>query len=78
VGKVEASMGKHYHQLRTNSYRSVDRYLAAHSVLFFLLNFYLANILLLGTGAYPQKQGDSASSPSPYPDFMDIKPAWKK
>ena len=40
----------------------MDRYLATHSVLFLLLNFfYLVNILLWGTGAFPQKQSDFAS-----------------
>lgn len=40
--------------------------------------FYLANILLLGKGAFPQKQSDSTSSPSPYPASVGIKPAWEK
>jgi hypothetical protein len=29
----------------------------------------------LGTGAFPQKQSNSASSPSPYPASMGIQPA---
>jgi hypothetical protein len=66
VGKVEASVVKYYSQLRTIAIDLMDRYLATPSILFLLLNFYLANILLLGTGAFPQKQSNSMSSPLPY------------
>jgi hypothetical protein len=38
VGKIEASVGKYYPQLRTNPIDLVDRYLATHFVLFLLLN----------------------------------------
>ena len=48
----------------------MDRYLATHSVLFLLLNFfYLVNILLWGTGAFPQKQSDFASFSLPISCF---------
>jgi hypothetical protein len=40
--------------------------------------FYLANILLLGTGAFPQKQRGFCITPSLYPASVGIKPAWEK
>jgi hypothetical protein len=74
VGKVEPSVGKYYPQLRANSYRSCGQ---VPSNPFCSVSpaelFYLANILLLGTGAFPQKQSDSASSPSPYPASIGYK-----
>lgn len=52
----------------------MDRYLATHSVLFLLLNFfYLVNILLWGTGAFPQKQSDFASFSLPISCFYGYK-----
>ena len=52
----------------------MDRFLATHSVLFLLLNiFYLVNILLWGTGAFPQKQIDFASFSLPISCFYGYK-----